>query len=168
MADGSELYLLPEQDGHFRRFLPPESWLHMPPVHDPHTCLIRGERVQVAGHKGIIAGWGTEAFSHRDSIVSAEMEQIYSETWKCYVTCHRAFITKLHREGDTVFAFGLNENVLVLECDYLKQEVKIQLRSTAARIYKKELLVSPSIQALWYTNIPIGKSRASRLFAIPA
>jgi hypothetical protein len=133
MADGSDLYLLLEQDSHFRHSLPPEHWLHMPPVRDPRPHFLCGERIQVAGHKGILVGWdksfgsGHEAFPRRDSIYSAEMERIYSETYKGHVACHRSFITKLHREGDTVFACGLNENVLVLECDYLKQEVKIQL-----------------------------------------
>jgi hypothetical protein len=34
MLDKRELSLLPEQDLHFRRLLPPENWLHMPPVCD--------------------------------------------------------------------------------------------------------------------------------------
>jgi hypothetical protein len=173
MTDGSDLYLLPEQEAHFRCSLPPECWPHMPPVRDPRPHFIRGERVQVAGHKGILVGWdrsvgpGHEAFPRRESICSAEMERIYSETCEGHVLCHRSFITKLHREDDTVFAFGLNENILILQCDHLRQEVKIQLRVTAARIYKKEPLVSSSIQAFLSTNLPTGKSHASELVTIP-
>jgi hypothetical protein len=88
MADGTDLYLLPEQDAHFRHSLPLEYWLHMPLVHDPRPRFMCGERVQVAGYKGILAGWdrsfgpGHEAFLRRDSILSSKMERIYSETCK--------------------------------------------------------------------------------------
>jgi hypothetical protein len=52
------------------------------------------------------------------------------------------FIVKRHREKETVFSLGLRENVEVVGCNYLKEEITIQLQPTAARRYKKEALVS--------------------------
>jgi hypothetical protein len=174
MVDGSDLSLLPAQRDHFRRLLPLERWPCMPPVRDLRRHFIRGERVLAAGHNGFLAGWdrsvgpGHPAFPNRRNLVYAEMERIYSETCKGYIMCHPSFIIKQHKEGDTVFSFGVNENVVILECDYLKQEVKIQLRATAARRYKKEALVSRCFKALRSIELSTGTSRASKFPAIPA
>jgi hypothetical protein len=112
--------------------------------------FLQGEKVQVAGHKGIVmglyrsvAGKGlAEVPCLNGKIISAEMQCIYSVTVKVHVLCHSSFIIKQHEEGDTVFSLGLNENVVVVECDYFMHEVKIELPATAARRYKKEPLVS--------------------------
>jgi hypothetical protein len=67
MVDGSALYLLPEQDTHFRHHLEPEYWPHMPPMCDPCLHFLRGERVQVAGHSGIIAGYDKSVGAEHDA-----------------------------------------------------------------------------------------------------
>jgi hypothetical protein len=141
MIDGNQLYLLPDQDAHFRRVLAPERWSDMPPVHSACPRFIRGERVQVSGHKAIVVSWDKSA-GRTGSVFAVEHELIYSEMCQAYFACHPSFLVKQHKEGDMVFSFGVQENVVVLDCDYLKQEVKIQLRATAARKYKKEPLVS--------------------------
>jgi hypothetical protein len=89
-----------------------------------------------------LAAGGPDVFPiMKDKTISSEMQQIYSETCKAHVWCHSSFIVKQHEERDTVFSLGLNENVVVLECDYFMQEVRIELPATAARTYKKESLV---------------------------
>jgi hypothetical protein len=138
MADGGDLYLVPEQDDHFRRFVPPEDWHLMPAQHHPHRHLMAGERVEVAGHRGIIEGF----YRLHDAWPDTEYVRMYSETCKQHVLCHPSFLVKRHTEGDAVFSFEFRENVVISECDYLKQEVKIQLRATVARRYKKASLVS--------------------------
>jgi hypothetical protein len=176
MVDGADLYLLPEQDAHFRRLLPSEACSRMPPVRDPRCHFMRGERVQVAGHKGIVVGLdrsvgsGDEAFAlqSRGNLWYAGMERIYSESYKGHVLTHSSFIVKQHRDDDTVFSFGVNENVVVLACDYLKQEVTIQLRATTARKYRKEPLVNQYTMALLTIDPPAGKNRAPELNTIPA
>jgi hypothetical protein len=57
MMDGTELYLLPEQETHFHRLLPLSDLPHMPPVRDPHSHFMQGEKVHIAGHNGIIVGF---------------------------------------------------------------------------------------------------------------
>jgi hypothetical protein len=150
MVDGEDLYTLPLQDAHFRRFLPPEEWSRIPPVRNSRGHFMRGERVQVVGHKGIVVGLngsfgpgtGPSDISGGAKLWYAEMEQIYSETTKRHILCHSSLLVKQHNEGDTAFSFGLGENVLILGCDYLKQEITVKLRATAARSYRKEPLVS--------------------------
>jgi hypothetical protein len=149
MMDGVDLYLLPQQEAHFRRHVPPEDWSAMPPVRDHHVHFLRGERVKAAGHKGFIAGFDRsvgpehEAFPLQGrELIYADIERIYSETWKQYVYCHTSFIVKQHTEHDIVFSLGVRENVTVVECDYFREEVTIQLRPTARRTYTKEPLVS--------------------------
>jgi hypothetical protein len=176
MVDGADLYLLPLQDAHFRRLLPPEDWLHMPPVRNHCAHFMRGERVQVAGHKCIVAGLES-SFRSRENALEinggaklwyAEMQRIYSETAKGHVLCHSSFIVRQHKEGDTAFSFALKENVVVLACDYLKHEVTIQLRATTARKYRKETLVSQFTLVRLSIDLLAGKSRAPELFTIPA
>jgi hypothetical protein len=147
-VEGGKLYLLPMQEAHFRRVLPPEDWPRMPPVFDPRGHFMRGERVRVAGHNGIIAGFDKSVAPEHDAfplprctLFYAELERVYSETWKEHVYCHPSFIIKQHKEKDTVFSLALKENVVVVESNYLKEVVIIQLRSTAARRYRKEELV---------------------------
>jgi hypothetical protein len=158
MMDGSDLYLVPEQDIHFRRLIPTEDWHLMPPPRDPRRHLMGGERVEVAGHKGVIVGF------HRQD---PELVHVYSETCKKNVICHVSFIVKQHTEGDTAFSFELNENVVVLDRDYLRQEVKIQLRATAARRYRKESLVSQCTVALLSIDPATGKNCAPKFPPIP-
>jgi hypothetical protein len=149
MMDGVDLYLLPQQDTHFRSHLPPEDWSAMPPVCDPCMHFMQGERVEVAGHKGIIAGFNRSVGPEHEAsplqgreLFNAEIERIYSETWKDYVHSHTSYIVKQHAEYDVVFSLGVRENVTVVECDYFRNEVTIQLRPTARRTYTKEPLVS--------------------------
>jgi hypothetical protein len=40
MADGADLYLLPEQDTHFHGHLPVDACSQMPPVRDPRPHFI--------------------------------------------------------------------------------------------------------------------------------
>jgi hypothetical protein len=174
MVDCSDLYLLPEQDTHFRRLLSPEHWPHMPPVRDPRQLFMRGERIQVNGHKGIVVGFDRSVGPDHDAfpfstgkLFHAEIERIYSETWKGHVLCHSSFILKQHREYDTVFSLGLNENVTVVECDHFKRELTIRLRATMARKYKKEPLVSKCSMMLHGSDLPTGTSRAPERLAIP-
>jgi hypothetical protein len=174
MVDGYSLYLLPEQDTHFRRLLPSLECSHMPPVRDPRGHFMRGERVHVAGHNGIIVGFdkrvgpGHDAFPlPRGNVFYCELECIYLETWKGHVYCHRSFIVKRHNEHDKAFSLGLKENVEIAECDYFKGEVIIRLRPTAARRYQKEPLVSWIITTLLFTDLPTDTDRASQLLAIP-
>jgi hypothetical protein len=175
MVEGGKLYLLPIQETHFHRLLPPEDWPHMPPVSDPQGHFIRGERVHVAGHNGIIAGFDKSVGPEHDAyplprcpLFYAELERIYSETWKAHVYCHPSFIIKQHKEKDMAFSLALKENVVVVESNYLKEVVIIQLRSTAARKYRKEELVRRSINVLLSTKLPIVTNRASQLVALPA
>jgi hypothetical protein len=149
MMDGVNLYLLPQQDTHFQSHLPPEDWSAMPPVWDSCVHFMRGERVEVAGHKGIIAGFNRSVGPEHEAsplqgreLFNAEIERIYSETWKDYVHSHTSYIVKQHAEYDVVFSLGVRENVTVVECDYFRNEVTIQLRPTARRTYTKEPLVS--------------------------
>ena len=148
----------------------------MPPVHNPCVHFMQGERVQVTSHKGIVVDLDRSISSSEDAfeisggakLWYAEMEQIYLETAKGHVLCHSSFIVKQHQEGDTAFSFALKENVVVLACDYLKQEVTIQLRATTARKYRKEPLVSQFTLVWLSIDLLAGKSRTPELFTIPA
>jgi hypothetical protein len=134
MTDGTNLYLLPEQETHFRGLLPPSDLSHMPPICDPQGNFIRGERVHIAGHNGIIVGFDKSVGPQhgafplpKDKLFYAELERIYSETWKGHIYCHPSFMIKQHNRNEMVFSLGLKENVEVVECDYFKEEVTIQL-----------------------------------------
>jgi hypothetical protein len=127
MTDQTDLYLLPEQDTHFRAHLPVDACSQMPPVRDPRPNFIRGERVQVAGHKAIIAQLDRSVDPDNREIIHDEMEWLYSETWQQYFYCHPSHILKHHTNCDAVFSFGANENVVVVACDYFKEQITITL-----------------------------------------
>jgi hypothetical protein len=122
----------------------------------------------VAGHKAIIAQLDrsvdpdNNAFPHLGhEIIDDEMERLYSETWQEYFYCHPSHILKHHTNCDAVFSFGANENVVVEACDYFKEEVMINLRPTAARMYRKESLVRQYILTFLSTDVQADKSRPS-------
>jgi hypothetical protein len=176
MVDGRDLHILPLQDAHFCHLIPRKKWHKIPPVHNSCGHFMQGERVQVTGHQGIVVNLdrsfnpGDDAFDISGGAKHwyAEMKWIYSETATQHILCHSSFIVKQHQKGDTSFSFGLRENVIILGCDFLKQEVTIRLRATTARKYQKEPLVSQFTIGLLSTNQPAGQSYAPELFTIPA